>query len=170
MGEGPVVPTVGGEALIRLVLPVGLESNGIRVPGARHVPGGWQMPSSCGLVRSPRPGPPGLRRSDHFEEVARAEPRFSGRPVGSRFRHRPHAEADQKPELADHRRLPGKVIGARTLGGAVTIHTRNDNGPQACDDDRFYFVHAGQVYEITIMRTGKEDWSMYDRFLDSFHF
>jgi putative hemolysin len=82
----------------------------------------------------------------------------------------PSADADLRSWLADHNRLPGKVIGTRTIAGAVAIHTRNDNGPQAYDDDRFYFVHAGQIYEITIMHSGKEDWGVYDRFLDSFHF
>ena len=43
-------------------------------------------------------------------------------------------------------------------------------GPQAYSDDRFYFVHDGQLYEITILHTGKEDWTVYDRFRDSFHF
>jgi len=80
----------------------------------------------------------------------------------------PPADADLQAWLVEHNRLSGRVVGTRTIAGETAIHTRNDNGPQACDDDRFYFVHAGQVYEITIMHTAEEDWSVYDVFLDSF--
>jgi putative hemolysin len=84
----------------------------------------------------------------------------------------PPADADLQAWLAERSRLPGKVLGTRTIAGEAAIHTRFDDprGPQAYSDDRFYFVHDGQLYEITIMHTGKEDWAVYDRFLDSFHF
>jgi putative hemolysin len=82
----------------------------------------------------------------------------------------PPANADLQTWLAERNRLPGEVVGTSTIAGATAIHTRNNNGPQAYDDDRFYFVHDGQVYEITIMHAGKEDWSVYDIFLNSFHF
>jgi putative hemolysin len=82
----------------------------------------------------------------------------------------PPADADLQTWLAEHNRLPGEVLGTRAIAGATAIHTRNNNGPQAYDDDRFYFVHAGQVYEITVMHAGREDWSIYDIFLNSFHF
>jgi hypothetical protein len=70
----------------------------------------------------------------------------------------------------EHNRLPWRVVGTRFIAGETAIHTRNDNGPQACDDDRYYFVHAGQIYEITVMHTAQEAWSVYDVFLDSFRF
>ena len=82
----------------------------------------------------------------------------------------PPSDAVLQTWLAEHYRLPGQVVGTRTIAGETAIHTRIDNGPQAYDDDRFYFVHAGQVYEIVVMHSGKEDWSVYDVFLDSFAF
>ncbi len=84
----------------------------------------------------------------------------------------PPADADLQAWLAERSRLPGKVLGTRTIAGETAIHTRFDDprGPQAYSDDRFYFVHDGQLYELTILHTGKEDWTVYDRFLDSFHF
>ena len=82
----------------------------------------------------------------------------------------PPADADLQTWLVEHRRLAGKVVGGRVIASETAIHTRNDNGPQAYDDDRFYFAHDGQVYEITILHTGMEDWTVYDIFLDSFHF
>ncbi|MBF8255730.1 MAG: protein of unknown function DUF333 [Anaerolineales bacterium] len=84
----------------------------------------------------------------------------------------PPADVDLQVWLAERSRLPGKVLGTRPIGGETAIHTRFDDprGPQAYSDDRFYFVHDGQLYELTILHTGKEDWTVYDRFLDSFHF
>jgi putative hemolysin len=84
----------------------------------------------------------------------------------------PPADVDLQAWLAESSRLPGKVMGTRVIAGETAVHTRFDDprGPQAYDDDRFYFVHDGQLYEITIMHTGKEDWDVYDQFLDSFSF
>jgi len=84
----------------------------------------------------------------------------------------PPADVDLQTWLAERSRLPGKVVGTRTIAGEVAVHTRFEDprGPQSYDDDRFYFVHDGQLYEITIMHTGKEDWGVYDRFLDSLAF
>jgi len=84
----------------------------------------------------------------------------------------PPADVDLQAWLAERSRLPGKVLGTRNIAGEVAVHTRFEDprGPQSYNDDRFYFVHDGQLYEITIMHTGKEDWKVYDQFLDSFHF
>jgi putative hemolysin len=84
----------------------------------------------------------------------------------------PPADADLQAWLAEASRLPGKVVGTRLIGGETAVHTRFDDprGPQSYSDDRFYFVHDGQLYELTILHTGKEDWAVYDRFLDSFRF
>jgi putative hemolysin len=84
----------------------------------------------------------------------------------------PPSDIDLQAWLAEASRLPGEVLGTRSIAGEAAVHTRFDDprGPQAYSDDRYYFVHDGQLYELTIMHTGKEDWSVYDRFLDSFHF
>lgn len=82
----------------------------------------------------------------------------------------PPADVDLQAWLAERNRLPGLIVGTRKIAGETAIHTRIDNSAQAYDDDRFHFVHAGQVYEIVILHSGKEDWSVYDIFLDSFAF
>lgn len=84
--------------------------------------------------------------------------------------YRPPADADLRTWLADHNLLSGEVQAARTIADVEAVHIRQESGPQAYDADRFYFVHAGQMYEITILHAGKEDWSVYDTFLNSFHF
>ncbi|HSB91192.1 MAG TPA: DUF333 domain-containing protein [Anaerolineales bacterium] len=86
----------------------------------------------------------------------------------------PPTGIDLQAWLDEQSRLPGKVVGTRTIAGVTAVHTRFDDprGPQphSYSDDRFYFVHNGQLFELTILHTGKEDWAVYDRFLDSFHF
>jgi len=78
--------------------------------------------------------------------------------------------ADLETWLRDHNRLPGKVMDTRKIGGETAFHIRQNNGPQACDDDLYFFAHAGRIYEITIIHTAKEDWKVYDSFLDSLRF
>ncbi len=84
----------------------------------------------------------------------------------------PPADVDLQAWLAERSRLPGEVMGTRVIAGKTAVHTRFEDprGPQSYDDDRYYFVHDGQLYEIVIMHTGKEDWDVYDQFLDSFAF
>jgi len=84
----------------------------------------------------------------------------------------PPADAALQTWLAERSRLPGEVLGTRTIAGETAIHTRFDDprGPQSYSDDRYYFVHGGQLYELTLLHTGKEDWAVYDQFLDSLHF
>lgn len=82
----------------------------------------------------------------------------------------PPADADLQAWLYECNRPAGKVVRGRVIAGETAVHTRNDVGPQAYDDNRFYVVHDGQVDEITILHAAKEDWTIYDVFLDSFRF
>jgi putative hemolysin len=84
----------------------------------------------------------------------------------------PPADVDLQVWLAERSRLPGKVVATRQIAGQIAVHTRFEDprGPQSYNDDRYYLVHDGQLYEIVIMHTGKEDWSVYDVFLDCFAF
>jgi putative hemolysin len=80
----------------------------------------------------------------------------------------PPADVDLQAWLADRSRLPGRVLGTRTIAGEVAIHTgcEDPRGPQSYNGDRYYFVHDGQMHEITILHTGKEAWRVHDQFLD----
>jgi uncharacterized protein len=78
--------------------------------------------------------------------------------------------ADLETWLRDHNRLPAKVVDTRMIAGETALHIRQNNGPQACDDDLYFFAHASRIYEITIIHTATEDWKVYDIFLDSFRF
>ncbi len=55
--------------------------------------------------------------------------------------------------------------------GRPAIHTRFERSPQAFADDRYFFAHNGQLYMIIIgHQDDKEDWELYNRFLESFKF
>jgi putative hemolysin len=63
-------------------------------------------------------------------------------------------------------RLPDRMI-----AGENAIHLRQVTGEQAFPSDQFFFVKNGQLYSIVILHTGyKEDWDVYDQFLDSIKF
>ena len=57
------------------------------------------------------------------------------------------------------------------IAGELAIHYRHDRSPQSYAYDRYYFAHQGQLYMIVIGHTAdKEDWELYDKFLESFQF
>jgi putative hemolysin len=115
-------------------------------------------PASYTLVVGP------LEGDDHWPWFNIAHPDEPG--------YRPPDDVDLQTWLAEQQRLPGVVVGTRTIADETAVHTRFDDprGPQSYSDDRYYFVHDGRLYELTILHSGKEDWSVYERFLDSFRF
>jgi len=138
--------------------PFGVPEPGPAIPIAR-TPLGHCRAKTAGKQLEPI-GP--LENNEHWPWFSVAHPDEPD--------YHPPADAVLQTWLAEHYLLPGQVVGTLTIAGETALHTRIDNGPQAYDDDRFYFVHGGQVYEIVIMHAGKEDWAVYDVFLDSFAF
>lgn len=82
----------------------------------------------------------------------------------------PPAEADLIEWLADHNLLMGDRLPGRLIAGFNAIHLRQAGSPQAYAVDHYYLTHEGRIFQITILHAGKEDWQVYDRFLDSFKF
>ncbi len=83
----------------------------------------------------------------------------------------PTADADLVKWLEDHYLLGEELAENREIAGVTTVHTRKPRSDQSYADDRYYFVHGGQLYTIVILHTGdKEDWKYYNQFLDSFKF
>ena len=90
---------------------------------------------------------------------------------GDRDDYRPPEGVDLVQWLTDQNLLVNARLADRQIAGTVAVHTRLDRSPQSYAFDTFTFAHAGQLYSIVILHTGdKEDWSLYDRFLDSFTF
>jgi putative hemolysin len=79
--------------------------------------------------------------------------------------------ADLLQWLEDHD-LAGETRLADTqIAGTIAIHFRHNRTEQSYAFDRYYFVNSGQLYMILIGHTGdKEDWELYDTFLQSFQF
>jgi putative hemolysin len=80
-------------------------------------------------------------------------------------------DVDLRQWLIDHNLYVDQPQLDAVIAGTTTIHTRFPRGQQAYANDRFYFAHNGQIFVITIVHTGdKEDWNLYNRFLQSFEF
>ena len=73
--------------------------------------------------------------------------------------------------LTDHNLIADVRVEDALVAGIKAIHFRHDRSPQSYAYDRYYFAHAGQLYMIVIGHTGdKEDWELYNHFLESFQF
>jgi putative hemolysin len=58
------------------------------------------------------------------------------------------------------------------IAGVTAIHLRYESGSgQSYNNDKYYFIKNGQLYQIVILHTGnKEDWELYNHFLESIEF
>jgi putative hemolysin len=85
---------------------------------------------------------------------------------------RPPEGADLAQWLTDHNLLAaGDKLPDAQIAGTIAIHTRHEPGPQSYGSDGYYFVQSGQLYQIVILHTGdREDWGLYNRFLESIRF
>jgi hypothetical protein len=79
--------------------------------------------------------------------------------------------ADLKQWMIDHNLYVDQPQPDVNVAGTTAIHTRFSRSQQAYANDRYFFVHNGQLFSIGILHTGdKEDWNLYNRFLSSFQF
>ena len=84
---------------------------------------------------------------------------------------RPPQDANLEEWLTQHNLLPDERQPDTTIAGTTAVHVRHERSPQSYAFDRYYFAHAGQLYEIVIGHVGdREDWPVYNRFLESFTF
>jgi putative hemolysin len=73
--------------------------------------------------------------------------------------------------LTEHSLMGDSRMPDVEVGGTTAIHLRHDRSPQSYAYDRYYFARGGQLYMIVIGHAGdREDWDLYNHFLDSFHF
>ena len=88
-----------------------------------------------------------------------------------REEYRPPEGSDLEEWLADHNLIDAETYDAMEIAGENAIHTRMESGGQSYNFDHYYFAHKEQLYSIVILHTsGKEDWDLYNHFLDSFSF
>jgi putative hemolysin len=90
---------------------------------------------------------------------------------GDRDEYRPPEGVDLLQWLTDHYLLGEARMPDEQIAGTTAIRFRHEASPQSCADDRYYFAHAGQLYQILIGHSGEvEDWNLNNRFLQSFQF
>jgi putative hemolysin len=90
---------------------------------------------------------------------------------GDRDEYRPPEGVDLLQWLTDHYLLGELRMPDEQIAGTTAIRFRHEASPQSCADDRYYFAHAGQLYQILIGHSGEvEDWDLNNRFLQSFQF
>ena len=85
--------------------------------------------------------------------------------------YRPPEGVDLLQWLTDHYLLGEVRMPDVQIAGMTAIRFRHEASPQSCADDRYYFAHEGQLYQILIGHSGDvEDWDLNNRFLQSFQF
>lgn len=98
-------------------------------------------------------------------------PQFTLSHPSDREDYRPPEGADLAQWLADHNLLGDERLADMTIAGTTAIHLRHDRSPQSYAYDRYFFAHEGQLYMLVIGHAGdKEDWELYNRFLESIAF
>lgn len=79
--------------------------------------------------------------------------------------------ADLAQWLTDHNLMGDDRKEDVQIAGQTAVHLRHERSPQSYAYDRFYFAKNGQIYVVTIRHEGdREDWELYNRFLNSITF
>jgi putative hemolysin len=83
----------------------------------------------------------------------------------------PPQDVDLQQWLSDHYLLGENQQPDVQIAGTTAVHLRHARSSQSYADDRYFFTHDGQLYQILIGHTGEnEDWELDNRFLQSFQF
>lgn len=98
-------------------------------------------------------------------------PSFTISHPSDREDYQPPVDVNLEQWLADHNLVGETRLEDVQIAGVTAIHFRHDRSPQSYAYDRYYFAVRGQLYMIVIGHTGdKEDWELYNHFLESFQF
>jgi putative hemolysin len=83
----------------------------------------------------------------------------------------PPTDVNLEQWLIDHNLMGDMRQPDVQMAGTTAIHLRHDRSPQSYAYDRYFFARSGQLYMILIGHMGdKEDWELYDHFLQSIQF
>ena len=98
-------------------------------------------------------------------------PVFSIAHPGDREEYRPPEGTDLAQWLTDHNLMADGRQPDIEIAGTTAIHFRQERSPQSYASDSYYFAKSGQLYQIRILHAGdKEDWNVYNHFLQSIQF
>lgn len=82
--------------------------------------------------------------------------------------YRPSAGADVRQWFADRDMSYDDIV---EIAGLPAVHRAYPGSPQAYAQDEYYFIHGDQLFSIVIIHAGRrQDWDLYDKFLQSFQF
>ena len=98
-------------------------------------------------------------------------PQFTISHPADREDYRPPEDVDLEAWLIDHNLLGDERQPDVQIAGMTAIHVRFNRSPQSYAYDRYFLAKSGQLYMIVIGHAGdKEDWELYNRFLQSIQF
>jgi putative hemolysin len=129
----------------------------------------FEYPSNCQIIINDDPlkgltviGP--SPENDNWPQFGISHP-------NDRKEYLPPEGTDLAQWLIDNNLVEGDYQEEVLIAGFPTIHVRHDRSPQSYAFDRYFFAKSGQLYMIVIGHVGdKEDWEIYDHFLQSFQF
>jgi putative hemolysin len=129
----------------------------------------FEYPSNCEIIINDDPlkGLTVIGTSTENENW----PQFGISHPNDRKDYLPPEGTDLAQWLLDHNLVEGDYSEDVTIAGLPTIHVRHDRSPQSYAFDRYFFSKSGQLYMIVIGHVDdKEDWEVYNHFLQSFQF
>lgn len=101
---------------------------------------------------------------EHWPQFTISHPR-------DREEYRPPEDVDLAQWLVDHNLIGDIRQPDIQIDGTTAIHLRHDQNPQSYAYDRYFFGKGDQLYMILIGHVGgKEDWHLYNHFLESIQF
>ena len=80
-------------------------------------------------------------------------------------------DKDLETILAENNLLIEERKEDRVIAGETAIHLHHPRSPQSYASDTFFFIHNDQLFSIVFLHTAdKEDWDLYNHFLNSISF
>lgn len=147
----------------------GFASDGCRIYENETLWYSFHYPADAEIIANDEPlksitisGP--LVNEEYWPQITIAHP-------ADREEYRLAEGADLETWVSEHNLMAEPRVEDVQIAGTTAIHTRHERSPQSYAYDRYLFAHAGQIYTIVIGHAGdKEDWTLYDHFLESFQF
>ncbi len=85
--------------------------------------------------------------------------------------YRPPAGSDVQEWIMGNGHHVSMVHPDATLGGLPALHLSQESSPQVYASDDYYVIRGEQLFHITLLHTGgRQDWTLYEAFLDNFSF
>jgi hypothetical protein len=85
--------------------------------------------------------------------------------------YRPPADTEVREWVTDFVMSYDEIEAELEIAGLPAVHLTTYETPQSYAFDEYYFIKGDQLFRILLLHTdGRQDWDLYDRFLDSIVF